>query len=115
MAGSSVLIGCAVSAGSCQDILSAIGSLSGGRFAFVLLGLALKKVQAFTDQFEELAVANLQVMGLNDGGVDFCGQHFEADIFLEWGMVVGDEAPFTGPGFDDALAFQLSVGFGDGV
>src|ERR1043166_8080548 len=109
MAGSSVLIGCAVSAGSCQDILSAIGTLSGGRFPFWVLVLALKNVQAFTGQAEELAVANLQVMGLNDGGVDFCGQHFEADIFLEWGMVVGEEEPFTGPGFADALAFQLSV------
>ena len=45
---------------------------------------------------EEIGARDLEVMSLHDGGVDVVGDEFEADLFFEGAVVVGEETAFAG-------------------
>lgn len=54
-------------------------------------------------------------MGGDDGGINFVLEQLFADLFFERRIVFGEEAAFALDGLDDALVFELRVGFGDRV
>ena len=54
-------------------------------------------------------------MRLNDGMIDVVGKQFESNVLLEGGTGIPNEAPLAGNRFDDVLALELRVRFGDGV
>ncbi len=72
-------------------------------------------VKPLLDRFEELVAGNLKVMGLHDGVIDRADEDFLADFFFEGRIVFFEEATFARKRFDDALAFEFGIGFGDGV
>src|SRR5439155_24184406 len=77
--------------------------------------LLLEIVEPFADEFDKLFLADLEMVRLDDGSVDFVRQHLFSDFLFERRIVFGKKAPFAGRGFDDALAFQFSIRFGDSV
>ena len=85
---------------------------------FVLFGIGAfvgQEIVALFGEAKEIFAGDLEVMGLDDGGVDFIGDEFEANLFFKGAVVVGQEGALAGEGFDDALGFEFVVGFGDGI
>ena len=86
------------------------------RYPFVGAGaLVLERVKAFLGEPEELGLADLQVVGLDDGVVDFLGEELETDVLPEGRVVARGRSSPCRHRLDHALAFELGVGLGDGV
>ena len=75
----------------------------------------LLKASKRSSASREIPLAHLEVVGLNDSFIDLLGEELVADFLPERRVALPDEAAFAGDGFDDALAFELRVGFGHGV
>src|SRR3970040_119255 len=58
---------------------------------------------------------HLQVMGLDDGVIDFRGQELEADVLSEGRTAGPDKAALAGDGLDHTLALELGIRLGDRV
>jgi hypothetical protein len=77
--------------------------------------LLLESIESILGEPQKVCPCDLQVMRLNDGVIDVVGKQFEPNVFLEGGTGVANEAPLPGNRFDDVLALELRVRFGDGV
>ena len=78
-------------------------------------GFALEIIEPLLDHLQKSFPTDLQVMGGDHGLIDFLQQQFFADNFREGRVVLFQKTAFAGNGFDDALAFEFRVGFGDGI
>ena len=72
-------------------------------------------VEALAEELLDFFGGNLEVMRLDDDGVDLGQEHLGAGGLVEPGAAVAQEATPAGLGLDDALAFEFEVGLGDGV
>src|SRR5581483_603839 len=77
--------------------------------------LAGEEVLSLAGQFQEGIAIDLELMGGDEGLVDGFDQEFAAGVFGQEGVVFLEKAAAAGGGFDDAEAFELGVGLGEGV
>jgi hypothetical protein len=91
------------------------GTESGAGGAVGFLAFA-ESFEAFVEQGAEVVVADLQVVGCDDHGVQFSGEAVGSDGLAELGGAAGlEEATGTLAGLDDAFGFEFGVGAGGGV
>ena len=69
----------------------------------------LEVIEAFADKVQKLIVRDLEVMRLDDEGIDFIGKHFESHLFFERRIVLGDGTAFAGSGFNHTLIFEFAI------
>ena len=77
--------------------------------------LLLEGIEPILGEPQKVCPCDLQVMRLDDGVIDVVGKQFESNVLLEGGTGVSNEAPLAGNRFDDVLALEFGVRFGDGV
>ena len=77
--------------------------------------LQLEGIEPILGEPQKVCPGDLQVMRLNDGMIDVVGKQFESNVLLEGGTGISNEAPLAGNRFDDVLALELGVRFGNGV
>lgn len=82
---------------------------------FVLTTGIAEMLDSASDEGQDFILADLQVVGLNDQAVGEWGQHLRPRRLVVTRLTVFEEATLARARFDDALAFQLKVGFGDGI
>lgn len=75
----------------------------------------VEEPDAFLDEFQQDAGADLHLIRGDNGFVYFRRQQFVAGLSGEQALVFLEKAAFAGDGFDDSQALQLGVSLGNGV
>jgi hypothetical protein len=67
--------------------------------------------KALAYDFDQLVIGDLEVMGLDDCGINGVDEDLVADAFFERARAVGDENAAALLSFNNAFMFELGVGF----
>ena len=75
----------------------------------------VEHIQSFMDQFEEFIAGHLQMVRLHDGLVDVLDQQLAPDFLAQCRLIFFQETTPPRQRLNHAQAFELRIGFGDGV